>query len=200
MGASFETAKRRHFQNERSLVKKGQLERFRQVIDEYLELDHAEKVPASEIKTSKPTFYMPVHGVSKQTSTTTKLRAVFDASAKMSNGVSLNETLITGPNQYPLLQNILFKFRLKSIGISANIGKMFRQIMLHEEERDLHRFLRGTSAGVEICRMKRLTFGVKSSPYITTQVIQHKAIIGNLPSRCKRHFRELLCRRLSFQC
>ncbi len=175
LGASFQTAKRRHFQNERSLVKKGQLERFRQVIDEYLELDHAEKVPASEIKTSKPTFYMPVHGVSKQTSTTTKLRAVFDASAKTSNGVSLNETLLTGPNQYPLLQNILFKFRLKSIGISADIGKMFRQIMLHEEERDLHRFLRGTSAGVEICRMKRLTFGVKSSPYIATQVIQHWA-------------------------
>lgn len=41
----------------------------------------------------------------KPDSLTTQVRVVFDASAKTSNGVSLNDKLLTGPN----LQGDLFK-------------------------------------------------------------------------------------------
>ena len=121
-------------------------------------------------------YYMPVHGVFKSTLTTTKVRPVFDASAPTSNGVSLNDTLMQGPNLYPQLPDILLKFRTHIIGFSADISKMFREIKLHSDERDSHRFLlRDENGQLKDLRMKRLTFGVRSSPYLATQVIQHLA-------------------------
>ncbi len=75
------------------------------------------------------------------TSTTTKVRPVFDASAKSSTGVSLNDLLYTGPNLYQLQTDILLRFRTHKIGFSADISKMFREVWLHEDERDFHCFL-----------------------------------------------------------
>ena len=40
---------------------------------------------------------MPHHCVLKDASTTTKLRVVFDASAKTTTGLSLNDCLMVGP-------------------------------------------------------------------------------------------------------
>ena len=170
-------ATKRFHQNERTLKKKGIYDRFKTVLSEYLELDHAEPVPDSELQhPQNPTYYLPVQGVVRESSTTTKLRAVFDASARTSNGTSLNDTLLTGPTMYPLLSDVLIRFRNHAIGFSADIGKRFREIVLHPEERDLHRFLRRDEADrIQICRMKRLTFGVRSSPFLATQTIRHLA-------------------------
>jgi len=117
---------------------------------------------------------MPVHAGYKQSSTTTKVRPVFDASALTSSGASLNDTLHTGPNLYPHLSDILLKFRTHAIAVSADISKMFREVKLHEEEQDQHRFLCKDERGdIRDLRMKRLTFGVRCSPYVATQVIKH---------------------------
>ena len=99
---------------------------------------------------------------------------MFDASAVTSSGASLNDTLLTGPNLYPPLTDVLIKFRLHPIGLSADISKMFREIALNPEDRDLHRFLmRDAQGNIRDCRMERLTFGVNCSPYIATQVLHH---------------------------
>ena len=37
-------------------------------------------------------FYLPMHAIKKESRTTTKIRAVFVASAKSSTGISLNDT------------------------------------------------------------------------------------------------------------
>lgn len=82
---------------ERSLHSKNQFLEFKQVIDEYFDSGHAEPVPAADW--SEPpahVFYLPMHAVRKSSSTTTKVRAVFDTSAKTSSGVSLNDTLLVG--------------------------------------------------------------------------------------------------------
>lgn len=50
------------------------------VINEYLELGHMSKVTSS---LNSDAYYMPHHAVIKQSSTTTKLRVVFNASAKL---------------------------------------------------------------------------------------------------------------------
>ena len=42
----------------------------------------------------------------RDNSTTTKVRPVFDASAKSSSGVSLNDQLLAGPNLYPFISDI----------------------------------------------------------------------------------------------
>ena len=177
IGQSRHTAVRRFQQNEKSLARKDKLKAFNQVLHEYVQLNHAEPVPSQDMDKSPPhIYYLPIHGVFKDTSTTTKIRAVFDASAKSSTGVSLNDTILARPNLYPLLTDILHQFRRHSIGFSSDISKMFREILLHDDERDLHRFLLRNSSG-DICdyRMRRLTFGVKSSPFLATRVIQHLA-------------------------
>ena len=74
---------------------------------------------------------MPMHGVVIETSTSTKLRIVFDASAHTASGYSLKYTLIPGPTLYPLLTTILLRFRQHIIGMSADISKIFRDVSLH---------------------------------------------------------------------
>lgn len=174
LGNSRNRAVRRANQTESSLKKRGRLPEFQAALGEYLQLGHAEVVPHDE--RPRPHYYMPVHGVFKSSSTTTKVRPVFDASAPTSMGTSLNDTLHQGPNLYPQLTDILIKFRTHTIGFSADISKMFREILLHPDERDNHRFLlRDDNGRLQDLRMKRLTFGVRSSPYLATQVIRHLA-------------------------
>ena len=49
-------------------------------MEEYFKLGHAE--PEDLHKPPSEVFYLPVHAVHKESSTTTKIRAVFDASMK----------------------------------------------------------------------------------------------------------------------
>ena len=86
-------------------------------------------------------FYLPMHAVHKDSSTTTKLRVVFDASAKSSTGVSLNDMLLVGRMVHFLLVDVLFRFRRYQIALTADISKMYRAIHLHETDRDYHIFV-----------------------------------------------------------
>ena len=170
LGYTHKQALSRLLANERSLSAKEKLQAFSVVVREYLDLGHAHIIPKNEIHL-QPHCYLPVHGVFKDSSTTTNVRAVFDASARSSSGSSLNDCLLPGPNLYPPLQDILLRFRRHPVGMSADISKMFREILLNPEERDLHRFLVRNQTGAIIdCRMERLTFGVKCSPFLATQV------------------------------
>ncbi len=113
--------------------------------------------------------------MTKESSITT-LCAVFDASSHSSTSYSLNDLLLTGPNLYPLLATILQRFKLHKIAYSADIGKMFREIALQDQDKDLHMFLfSDTDRHINDYRMCRLTFGVKSSLFIATRVLQHIA-------------------------
>ena len=107
------------------------------------------------------------NGVVKEASTATKLRVVFDASAKTSTGHSFNDTLLPGPSQYPLLTSILVKFRQHTIGMLSDISKMFREVELHKEERDYHRYITRNKDTNEM-EDWRMTFGVASSPFLAT--------------------------------
>ena len=72
--------------------------------------------------------FLPHHEVWKETSTTTKLRTVFNGSSKTKSGVSVNDLLHVGPN---LLQNpvaLICAWRRCKIALSADVEKMFRQI------------------------------------------------------------------------
>ena len=89
LGDTFQQAKRRLETLLYRLSKNESLHtRHAAFIKEFLDLGHMEKIPESEvpIATSK-SFYLPHHCVFKESSTTTKLRVVFDASAKTTSGV-----------------------------------------------------------------------------------------------------------------
>ena len=156
-----------YLQNKRSLNKKDQWEAFHLGLDEYRVLGHAELVPEAELlKPKGEIFYHPTHGVIKESSSTTKLRIVFDGSAISLNGHSLNDILLQGPSLYPLLTTVIAQFRSHKIGMSADISKMFREVGLTESGRDLHRFLHEDSDGqIQDWRMCRVTFGITSSHF-----------------------------------
>ena len=93
LGESRAQAVRRFLSFERMMHSKGQFEEVEKVVDEYFENKHAEPVPQADlVKPPNEVFYLPIHVVHKESSTTTKVRAVFHASAKTSTGISLNDT------------------------------------------------------------------------------------------------------------
>ena len=151
---------------ERMMHSKGQFEEVDKVVDEYFENKHAKPVPQADLmKPPNEVFYLPIHVVRKESSATTKVRAVFDASAKTSTGIPLNDTLLVGPTVHPPLVDVLIRFRCYRIALIADVSRMYRAIYLTKEDKDLHRFVwrRNTTAPLLNFRMTRVTFGVSSS-------------------------------------
>lgn len=85
-------------------------DRYETIFREWLDQGIIERVVNPEVH-SGPVFYLPHRPVVKESSSTTKIRPVFDASAKGVNGVSLNDCLETGPCLLPSLVEIILRFR-----------------------------------------------------------------------------------------
>ena len=107
-------------------------------MDGYLSLGHMQLVPEEDDssyddKSNKLIFFLPHHAVFKESSTITKTR-VFDASAKITTGVSLNDMLMVGPTIQQDLISIVLRFRMHIYAMAADISKMYRQIRVHPED------------------------------------------------------------------
>lgn len=90
---------------------------------EYLTVGHMRRVP-TELVDLPNCYYIPHHAVMKEESTTTKLRVVFDASNKTSNGKSLNDVLMVGPTLQSTLYVILLRFRKYDIAVTTDVTKI----------------------------------------------------------------------------
>ena len=176
LGDSKAQAMSRFLAGEGSNRRRNIQEPFTKVMREYFTLGHAEAVPESQLR-RLPQFYLPMHAVFKDSSTSTKIRIVFDGSAVTSTGISLNSALLVGPTLQPTLSNILIKFRTYPVALNADISKMYREVKLAAEDKDLHRFLRRESPQepVRDYRMTRVTFGVSASPYLAVRTLQQTA-------------------------
>lgn len=95
--------------------------------------------PASPVTGQQTTWYIPHHGVFHPKKPE-KLRVVFDCSAKF-RGVSLNDTLLTGPDLINSLLGVLCRFRKEAVAIICDIEKMFHQFYVSPELRNYLRFL-----------------------------------------------------------
>ena len=175
LGVSRPQAVHRFLSNESSISRRGVTKDFQDQIQGYMDAGHAEPVPAADL--SLPHFYLPMHSVVKQSSTSTKLRVVFDGSATSSSGISLNHLLQVGPTLHPTLANILMKFRTFPVALTADVAKMYREVELLPADRDLHRFIwRPTPQDhLQDFRMTRVTFGVSASPYLAIKTLQQTA-------------------------
>ncbi|XP_036340836.1 uncharacterized protein LOC118750218 [Rhagoletis pomonella] len=99
-------------------------------MQELVDLGHMEPAgPATQA-----TYYMPHHAVVKDTSATTKLRVVFNASMKTSSGHSLNDALMVGHQLQQDLFSILIRFRTHRYGLIADIEKIYRQVYVPEQD------------------------------------------------------------------
>ena len=115
-----------------------------------------------------------MHAVYKQSSSSTKVRVVFDGSCPTSTGASLNDILAAGPTLHPNLDQILIRFRSYRMAISADIAKMYREVALCHSDRQLHRFLWRAQPDQPITTycMNRVTFGVT---YVAVRTLQQVA-------------------------
>ena len=108
---------------EKSLSVIGLSKQFNNVINEYFDEGHAEPIPVADLKkTPTEVFYVPMHIVQKESNTTTKVRAVFDASAKSMTGISLNDTLLVGPTVHSCLVDLLLRFCLHRIALTIDVN------------------------------------------------------------------------------
>jgi len=85
-------AKQRFWQIERRLQRlPAKKKMFSGFLQEYKYIDLGHMHPVDSFDSSQPHYVIPHHAVLRPDSSTTKLRVVFDASAKSSTGVSLNK-------------------------------------------------------------------------------------------------------------
>ncbi|GBN27321.1 hypothetical protein AVEN_190521-1 [Araneus ventricosus] len=107
---------------------------------------------------------------------TTKVRPVFDASARQVGSPSLNQCLESGPNLLELIPSLLLRFREHKYGIVAAIEKAFLQISVRPEDRIFLKFFWWNgkeNVDPKIIRHARVVFGVKSSPFLLEAELEH---------------------------
>ena len=187
LGSSKAIAMRRFLNLEKKLNNDLSLkERYSSFIQEFIDLGHLEKVPDDQLDNPR-NFYLPHHCVTNEDSSTTKLRVVFDASAKTTTGYSLNDCLFVGPKCQDDLFNISIRFRMFKIAMSADVAKMYRQVELSLEDRELHRILwrKNPTEPILTYRMTRVTYGVASSSFHAVRSLLDCAKFPNTPEMVK---------------
>ena len=189
LGESRPQAVARYLQTEKATYKRQIRQQFQEGI---MTLGHAEEVPSEE-KPPAVAFWLPMHAVIKPSSSSTKLRVVFDGSAATTTGLSLNQALHVGPTLQATLSDTLLKFRCYDIALNADISKMYREVKLSEADKDLHRFIwRDNPADpLKDYRMTRVTFGVSASPFLAVRTLHQTAVDhgGDYP-RATQHIKE----------
>ena len=96
---------------------------------------------------------------------------MFDESSKYKSEPSINELLESGPCLLPLLYDILLRFRLILIAITADIKQAFLQISVAKERQNFLRFLWfddvfDIDPSIIMYRITRIIFGLNSSPFL----------------------------------
>ena len=173
-----QAVKRLQSQERRLLQDVDKYRMYREFIKEYIDMGHMRLVNSQQPLPSTQCYYLPHHAVIKESSTTTKLCVVFDASAKSSTGLSLNDVLKVGPKTQQDLFSILIRFRTHPIALVADVEKMFRQILVHPNDVHLQRIVwRNTpEETIQDYELLTVTYGTASAPYQSTRCLNQLAV------------------------
>ncbi|XP_011859361.1 PREDICTED: uncharacterized protein LOC105556858 [Vollenhovia emeryi] len=150
---------------------------YRSFMQEYEDLGHMEVVALPDGAKSQNTCYLPHHGVLRSSSTTTKLRVVFNGSQLTRSGESLNSNLHIGVNLLPSLADVVMRWRWHRFAMITDVEKMFRQIIVHPDERDFQRILwrRDASENTYEFRLTTVTYGLASAPFLANRTLRQLA-------------------------
>ena len=151
---------------------------YDRVIKDQLQNGIVERVSSSTSDITGEVHYLPHHAVLRQDKTTTKVRVVYDASAKVGMGPSLNQCLHAGPPMLEHIADILLRFRVHKVAVTADIEKAFLMVGVIEDDRNVLRFLWVDDVNSECpevitLRFTRVVFGVCSSPFLLNATIHH---------------------------
>lgn len=180
LGLSKDIALKRFYLLEKKLAKNPELKNeYAAFMREYLKLGHMEHIKSidSPEPDASMCYYLPHHAVIKESSLTTKLRVVFDGSARTTSGESLNNNLLVGPTIQDELFSILLRFRSHRYVLSADITKMYRQIQVNPLDRDFQRILwrENTTEEIETYRLTTVTYGTSSAPFLAIRSLRQLA-------------------------
>ena len=144
-----------------------EFEQYDQIIQTQLSEGIFEKA-AKEVKETE--FYIPHKPAVREEVESTKMRIVYDASAKsILSSPSLNECLQTGPPLQNLLWNVLIRNPFSPVAQCRDIKQAFLQVHIKEEDRDailFHWLVDKDPNQIETCRFTRALFGLVQSPFI----------------------------------
>ena len=90
----------------------------------------------------------------------------------------MNDNLLVGPNIHPELFDILIQFRSYKLPITADITKMYRQILVNDADRDYQLILWRSSKQdlIQILRLKTVTYGTSSASFLAVRCLKELAV------------------------
>ena len=143
--------------------------------------------------TSQPNgkeYYIPHKPVIRESAESTKMRIVYDASAKSAcSSPSLNEYLETGPELQNLLWSVLVRNRFFPVALCGDIKQAFLQLHIKEKDRDalcFHWIKEKDPKQIDTLLFTRALFGLFQSPFILGGIL-----VANLESKKRDNVNEI---------
>lgn len=173
IGETEHIIRRIFFSNETKLARNSYLTKeYQSFMREYEELNHIEKVSPVETNESQK-VYFPYHPVIKETSQTTKVRVVFNASRTSSNDTLLNDYLMVGPKLQTDLFALILRWRSHKFVYVTDIAKMFQ----HPSDVDYQWIFWRDNPKTELrsYRLLTVTYSTAFVPYLANRVLKQLA-------------------------
>lgn len=173
LGDSYTMAKCRFLSLERRLERDADLKhRYNEFIKEYILLGHMTE-NNKRLPQNKHQYFLPHHCVLRESSATTKLRVVFDASAKSTSGKSFNDIQMVGPTVQDDVFSILLRFRQHRYVVTADVEKMFRAVLVEPCQRPLQQiiFRFDSSEPLRTFTLDTVSYGTASAGYLATKCL-----------------------------
>lgn len=171
LGASRPTALRRFYCIEAKMRKN---EEFRVAyvsqMEENIRAGYLRK--ATRLQPDEQHYYIPHQAALR------KFRVVYDASAKTTNGNSLNDIQYTGPRLQKDLTEIVMAFRVGQIAITADIRKMYQQVDMNPAHWNYQRIIWRTNKETppQDYWLTTVVWGTASAPYLAVRALQQCAL------------------------
>lgn len=172
LGNSYDQAVTRFHSLERKFIRDPKFKiQYCAFMQEYIDLGHMSL--NENINADPHSYYLPHHGVIRESSLTTKLRVVFDASAKTTSGISFNNIQQVGPVVQDDLINILIRFRQHKYVVTSDCEKMYRCCLVKEDQRCLQQILwrLDPSQKLNSYKLNTITYGTAAAPYLATRCL-----------------------------
>ena len=92
------------------------------------EVERVEETPLKASKPGRVVYFLPHLPVVNEQKASSKVRPVFDGSAKNHQGISLNDQLLAGPKTQRSINSLMLHFRLNPIVVACDVVRMFYSI------------------------------------------------------------------------
>lgn len=170
LGDSYQIALKRFLLLERKFVRDPNFKSlYTDFMSDYLAHNHMTLASSPAVAR----YFIPHHGIFKSHGDSKKIRVVFDASAKTTSGLSLNDVLHSGPKLQTLLSDVLSLFRQYRYVFTCDIQQMFRQILVCPQHQVYQAILWRDSPDkpIQVYMLTTVTYGVTTSPYLALRTL-----------------------------